>query len=212
VPIRLRLGADPPPPHGCRPPLYTDVLADSRLIVAWKTRPPERDNQDSYGEGSETYFACVPGHSKHEFFSEYGGQSSYSSLTDLQLAGHYMAFIESGGSHYNNGSQGLGVVNALSGRYTFIERYPYGEGEPGGSVSSLALNSSGVVAWVKQELLLTGEPGAAKKVTGARETLAVRDGQRTYVLETAPSITHLSLTGKQVRWESSGHAHSRLVP
>jgi virginiamycin B lyase len=212
APVRLVLGPRPPAARGCRVPRYVRVLARSSQLVAWMNPIREADNAASHGEGIQTYFACVPGHSaKSRFFTEELGLTYYDGLETLRTAGHFLAFMASSADHYNNGSRDLVVFDAARGERVFEKGYGFSsEDTDDFLVASFALNRRGEVAWVEQEVIWGEQEGHAVR-TSQRDTLDVHDSRGTHAIEVGSNISDLSFHGDILDWSSSGALHTRTL-
>ncbi len=204
TPVRLTLGPKPPTPKTCRAPLYSRVLVASKGLVAWVNPLEELDNQDSYGEGSQTYFACVPPRGvKRRFYTKETDLTYYQALDTLHAAGHFLAFTASWAGHYNHGGRTLTVFATKRGRAVFRLSYSSSAEERGFTdFGAFVVDAHGDVAWVK--VVTTGS-------NTHLDTLEVQDNEGTHAVETGTNITNLAIRHRVLTWKSAKESRSRAL-
>jgi hypothetical protein len=191
----------------CAAPRHAHVLVRREQVLAWEEiRSLPRTN--IHPQVVNPVFAVVacsrPGGRPHTLYRS--SPLSFPPVIDhAKAAGAKVAFFTSEGSGY--GSEGyLSVFDVRSGRRLFRTRVALSTDyipSPFSALIEYALDAKGDVAWIE-------EVGERRIQAGLppSDYLRLQTAHGTLVLETASSITHVTIEGGRVDWVAEGRTRS----
>jgi hypothetical protein len=195
----------------CAAPHAAQVLVRRHRVLAWKEMRPPAPTEIHFGRANpiSVVVACIrPSGRRHILYKSLSGLFP-PHIGSAKVARAKLAFfVEVGGGF---GSEGLlSEFDVRSGRQLFNTTFALSTDYFPSKYSSLvdyALDANGDLAWIER----AGERRVEEGST-AVDYLRLHAGKGARVLESASSITHVTIEGGRVDWVAEGRTRSEPLP